>query len=167
MAYPAPIPVIEKPDLSIIVPVFQESRTLPPLFLMLSKQEQVSFELLLADGGSSDDTVEKAVLLQKKYPFQTRVLNSKKGRGRQMNTAGNVAKADTLLFLHADSFFLSPLALFQGLRELENAMSASLARDIAGRFSLSFHHEAEYTLSEKLSLAYYYYENKAHLNRTE
>ena len=54
--------------------------------------------MIVADGGSSDGTVELAAQLC------DRVVAAPRGRARQMNAAARLARGDALLFLHADSF---------------------------------------------------------------
>jgi rSAM/selenodomain-associated transferase 2 len=54
-------------------------------------------EVLVVDGGSSDDTAARAA------PLCDGVLPSVRGRARQMNTGAAAAAGETLLFLHADT----------------------------------------------------------------
>jgi rSAM/selenodomain-associated transferase 2 len=156
MSYPSP------PELSVIVPALNEADTLPALFTMLSRQEQVAFELILADGGSTDGTAERAQELANEAPFSCRIVRSGKGRGRQLNAGARQARSETLLFLHADSAFPDPLALRRGL----DALAAALARrgdaSVAGRFALRFD-----VPPERYGFGYYYYECKARLGRPE
>lgn len=56
-------------------------------------------EIIVVDGGSSDDTAKIA----KDHP-KVFYLTSDKGRAVQMNTGAQLAKAEILYFLHADSF---------------------------------------------------------------
>jgi rSAM/selenodomain-associated transferase 2 len=53
--------------------------------------------VIVADGGSSDGTVELAA------PLCDRVLTAPRGRALQMNAGARPARGDALLFLHADS----------------------------------------------------------------
>jgi rSAM/selenodomain-associated transferase 2 len=55
-------------------------------------------EVIVADGGSSDGTVELAA------PLCDRVVSAPRGRALQMNAGARAARGDALLFLHADSF---------------------------------------------------------------
>jgi len=139
-------------ELSIIVPLLNERAELPEFLTTLQAQQQVDFELLFVDGGSSDGSLE---WLQQK---QLSVLESTPGRARQMNLGAWQARADWLLFLHIDSRFADRLALRRGLDELQQTGSDNLA----GHFSLKFR-RAEQTPSA----AYYFYEWKAQLGRPE
>ena len=53
-------------------------------------------ELLVADGGSSDRTIE----ISARYAH---VVQAERGRALQMNAAARLASGDVLLFLHADT----------------------------------------------------------------
>ena len=83
--------------LSIVIPALNEAdhivATLAPLQAMRTR----GAEIILVDGGSIDQTRQTAV------PLVDRVIDSDKGRARQMNAGANVATGDVLLFLHADS----------------------------------------------------------------
>ncbi|TYP77256.1 TIGR04283 family arsenosugar biosynthesis glycosyltransferase [Aquimarina intermedia] len=96
--------------ISIIVPVFNEENTIK---VLLKHLDQVSgtqiHELLLIDGGSTDDTLKKVNdydrrrIAQKIGAFPIKVFRSNKGRAVQMNFGARKAEADILYFLHADS----------------------------------------------------------------
>ena len=83
--------------LSIVIPALNEAdnilATLSPLQAMRTR----GVEIILADGGSADNTTELAA------PMVDCVINVRKGRAVQMNAGAAVATGDTLLFLHADS----------------------------------------------------------------
>ena len=81
--------------ISLIVPVYNESRTIEA---MLSQLDQLfgEWEILFADGGSSDDTLEK---IGSRYT----VLRCPKGRANQMNYAAKQASSEVLWFVHCDS----------------------------------------------------------------
>jgi rSAM/selenodomain-associated transferase 2 len=80
--------------ISIIIPVLNEESTIRPL--LESLQDYGADELLVADGGSVDHTVEIA-------SRHARIVHASTGRAVQMNAAAAVASGDVLLFLHADS----------------------------------------------------------------
>ena len=81
--------------ISLIVPIYNESKTIGKL---LSQLEALpgDWEILFADGGSSDDTIPK---IGGRYP----VLRCPKGRANQMNHAAAHAESDVLWFVHCDS----------------------------------------------------------------
>jgi rSAM/selenodomain-associated transferase 2 len=81
---------------AIIVPVRNEAALIEP-FLQHVRERVPGAELLVVDGGSSDDTAERAARLAP-------VLRTDPGRARQMNAGARATIADVLWFLHADSW---------------------------------------------------------------
>jgi rSAM/selenodomain-associated transferase 2 len=149
------------PELSIIVPVLNEAAHLPSLFATLAAQQGVRFELILCDGGSGDGTPQQVAHLARQAPFRAEVVPALPGRGRQMNAGAAVARADMLLFLHADSTFAAADTLARGLAALR-ARQAAGYHEVAGRFALRFRRS-----NDDPSPAYFFYEAKAHLPRKE
>jgi rSAM/selenodomain-associated transferase 2 len=79
--------------ISVIVPVLNEESTIGALLNSLA--DSGADELLVADGGSVDRTVEIA-------SRHARIVRTGAGRAVQMNAAAQCATGDVLLFLHAD-----------------------------------------------------------------
>ena len=81
--------------ISMIIPIYNESKTIGS---MLTQLEQLSgdWEILFADGGSTDDTLER-------IGDRFTVLHAPKGRANQMNYAAARATADVIWFVHCDS----------------------------------------------------------------
>lgn len=84
----------ENPSLSVIIPTLNAAKTLPAT---LASIRGGADEILVVDGGSSDDTVDIARVAG------ATVTASDRGRGRQLQTGGETAASDWLLFLHADT----------------------------------------------------------------
>ncbi len=83
---------------SIIMPVLNEERVLPTQLAHLAGLcGPHDCELLIVDGGSSDQTVAIAC----EYG---QVIHAPRGRAGQMNTGAAMASGDALLFLHADTW---------------------------------------------------------------
>ena len=149
-----------QPELSIIVPLLNEAAGLANLFATIDGQSQVRIELILCDGGSTDGTVEEARRLIETAPFPVRLASSPAGRGRQMNAGAAESRAETLLFLHADSALKAPLALRAAMDALVSAEASAGHHRFAGHFRLRFRRQQEMN-----SAAWYYYEWKARLHR--
>ncbi len=85
-----------KPPLSIIIPVLNEAEQIASKLQALQGLRK-QCELLLDDGGSDDGSADIA------QSYVDRVLQSQRGRAKQMNAGAQQATADILLFLHADT----------------------------------------------------------------
>ena len=83
-----------KTNVSIIVPTLNEENQIGDcLDSALATQP---WQIIVADGGSSDRTVEIA------SARDVQVISSEKGRAAQQNAGATLATGDILLFLHAD-----------------------------------------------------------------
>ncbi len=85
------------PLLSIVIPTLNESRALPATLRQLFGQSG-NYEVILADGGSTDDTVAIA-----RTWSDVKVVMAEQGRASQMNVGAAAATGDLLVFLHADT----------------------------------------------------------------
>lgn len=92
--------------LSIIIPVYNESANLPVLLkhLLRSAKAPELLEILVVDGGSTDDTPALGEKFKAANRVNLQLLQSGKGRAKQMNTGARAARGSILYFLHADSF---------------------------------------------------------------
>jgi len=88
--------------ISIIIPVLNEVKTIEELLFHLVDCADLKNinEIIVVDGGSTDGT--KNII--QSLDLKIRLLNSEKGRAKQMNTGSSIATGDILYFLHADSF---------------------------------------------------------------
>lgn len=82
---------------SIIIPVLNEAAAIGDVLSHLQGLRQTGHELIVVDGGSKDDTRQRA------GPQADRLLQSPAGRARQMNTGAHAAHGKVLVFLHADT----------------------------------------------------------------
>lgn len=115
-------------SLTVIVPAIDEAEALAPLLADLAAQRDVVLQVLVADGGSTDQTVAVA------GAGHAEVISSAPGRGVQMNTAAAHAAHPWLCFLHADSRLTHPRQLAAAIDCLE----AVRDRRVAGHFALRF-----------------------------
>lgn len=132
--------------ISIIIPILNEAETIEKLFnhLIEHSSKQNIAEIIVVDGGSTDaskDIISKFYLYREANPEtssglmnQTKIIlvNSSKGRAKQMNTGSKVATGSILYFLHADSFPPKDFDLHI-VNEVENG-------HLAGCFRLQFDH---------------------------
>ena len=88
-----------QPSISIVIPVLDEFTALPENLRQVLAEPDLA-QCIVVDGGSTDGTLE--FLRGLRHP-KLRVVQSAKGRGRQMNAGARYAAADYLLFHHADS----------------------------------------------------------------
>jgi rSAM/selenodomain-associated transferase 2 len=84
-------------SLSIIVPCLNEAAGIVETLEALQALRRRGAEVVLVDGGSSDDSVARG------EPWVDRVLTAPRGRAAQMNAGAAQARGEILLFLHADS----------------------------------------------------------------
>ncbi|NLV23733.1 MAG: glycosyltransferase family 2 protein [Deltaproteobacteria bacterium] len=148
-------------ELSVIIPVLNEEKTLKLLFENIFRQQKVDFEVIFCDGGSTDGTLSVITAYGVQAPFPVRVVRGAAGRGRQMNAGVGPSRGQILLFLHADSSFKDPRALRLGLDALRVAWEKTGHSRVAGRFKLCFD-----VCRGSSPAAYSFYETKARLNRS-
>jgi rSAM/selenodomain-associated transferase 2 len=148
-------------ELSIIVPTFNEEKSIPALVASLAAQRDIRFELIVSDGGSTDATCDTARLLAQRNGIEIRIVTGDKGRGLQLNRGAETACGRFLLFLHADSLLEDRSALRKGI-DTVSLTSVGRNRIAAGHFALRFS-----LSSPETPLCFYYYESKARLNRPE
>jgi rSAM/selenodomain-associated transferase 2 len=84
-------------DLSFVIPVLNEESIIASLLGSLQTYRLRGAEIVLVDGGSSDKTIAMA------QPWVDKLVTSKAGRARQMNSGAKVVTRKYLCFLHADT----------------------------------------------------------------
>ncbi len=85
--------------LSIVIPTLNEASHIESLLAQLSDE---NVELIVVDGGSDDQTVQRASV-------HAKLVYSSTGRAVQMNAGAAAANGDWLWFLHADTQLSQPL----------------------------------------------------------
>ena len=105
--------------LTLVVPALNEARGIRAALEALAPLRARGHEVIIADGGSIDGTVELAAGLC------DRILNAPRGRAVQMNAGAHAATGFALVFLHADTR-LPPQA--------DDLVLESLKKHLWGRF---------------------------------
>jgi rSAM/selenodomain-associated transferase 2 len=85
-------------NISVIIPTYNESENIEKLvkFLLYHNDRSVK-EIIVSDGGSTDDTLNLAAKSGAKA-----VTSPQRGRAAQMNYGASLATGDILYFIHAD-----------------------------------------------------------------
>lgn len=83
--------------LSIIIPALNEAESIRSSLTRLQALRRAGAEVIVVDGGSTDDTVALA------RDLADAVIDAPRGRASQMNAGACKAKGELLLFLHADT----------------------------------------------------------------
>ena len=85
--------------ISIIIPTYNEADQIAnTLAAIHSANTNAATEIIIVDGGSTDETVAVA-----QQNGAIAIISERKGRAAQMNKGAAMAKGDILYFLHADS----------------------------------------------------------------
>ena len=116
----------DRPSVSLIIPTLNEEKSIGATLESIAHVKG-NLEVIVADGGSEDRTIEIA------RHFGARVITSDRGRGTQMHNGARAARGQTLLFLHADTSSLPS--------DLVERIDEALLRDVAalgGNFAIRF-----------------------------
>jgi len=141
-------------ELSIIIPALNEQDHLPRLLADLQAQVRVSLEIIVADGGSTDNTLAAC------RAFNPIIVAAPRGRARQLNAGFQISTGPNLLFLHADSRLRDPQLLAEAIASWQRALRAGGDDRIAGHFPLTFlRRESTH------GMIFRYMEGKTHFNR--
>ena len=104
---------MDKPDISIIIPVYNEAKHLDKLFSNIEFLRD-KCEIIFVDGGSYDGTQDG--ILERGGNV---IVAPQKGRANQMNYGAKNSTGDILWFLHADS--VVPAMSFDQIQDVLDA----------------------------------------------
>ena len=91
------------PSVAIIIPTFNEEQALPRTLRLLQYLWPQPLEIIIADGGSTDQTLRLAEAARPFFPSFQIIRCSQTGRASQMNAGAAQATSSILCFLHADT----------------------------------------------------------------
>ncbi len=114
--------------LSVIIPTLNEEQALGQTLAALPSSP--TLEIIIADGGSTDRTLETAKAFCTQTP-NAHILRAPTGRARQMNEGARASCGDVLLFLHADTRIPH-----EAPRIIESALADPAV--VGGRFDVRF-----------------------------
>ena len=126
-----------RPEVSIVIPTLNEEESLKGVLSSMASQKDVAMEIIVSDGGSSDNTLETA----RSSGLRIRIVCWKAGRAGQLNAGAAASNGEYLLFLHADSLFNDRMALRSSVDALRTAAREKQGRAHAGHFALRFRRE--------------------------
>lgn len=122
--------------ISIVLPVLNEESQIAQTLAELTEMTRGNaVELIVADGGSTDRTVELARSFESVKVLSGRLAN----RGKQMNLGAEEAAGDVLVFLHADAKLPAT-----GLGSIRRALMDE--KVVGGCFQLQFPADAPISL---------------------
>jgi len=152
---------IRHPDLSVVIPALNEADHLPYLLQDLSWQKNIQFEVIVVDGGSTDQTMRHCREFASNCSFDLTIAESEPGRAIQLNKGASMSVADDLLFLHADSRIRNSSLLANAHRFISRKREQNSNPCLCGHFPISF------SLSPGNPKKYYFYESKTFLNKPD
>jgi glycosyltransferase involved in cell wall biosynthesis len=110
--------MIDNISYSIIIPTLNEEKLLPNLLNQLNNPElrkKFKFEVIISDGGSTDGTIEKALLTADIVKVHSEDLTQNIAAGR--NEGAKHATGNILIFLNGDVLLTSPYDFFNYLEK--------------------------------------------------
>ena len=114
-------------NLSIVIPCYNESKSIPILLENFSKKlDRKDIELIIVNNGSTDNTSLKIKKIKKKYNF-LKIVNIKKniGYGNGIVKGLKSAKGDFISWTHAD-LQTDPYDVIKGFEKYEKILSKNI-----------------------------------------
>jgi len=124
-----------KPFISIIIPVFNESKVIEKSVKSLLNLSYENYEIIIVNDGSTDDTAEVAQSLvgykQTRYGnIKVSLINKPNGgKASALNVGLNVSEAEFVLCMDGDSI-LSPSSLKLAVRHFQNPEIGAVAGNV-------------------------------------
>lgn len=93
------------PDISIIVPLYNEDESLPELISWIDKvcrEHHYSYEVVMVDDGSTDNSWQVVTELSARYPVKGIKFQRNYGKSAALNEGFKAAKGDVIITMDAD-----------------------------------------------------------------
>ena len=106
------IDINKKPKVSVVIPVYNEGKYLKNVIKSIQYQSLKEIEILIVDDKSTDNSVKKALKLQKEDP-RIKLIKNEKNRGILYNRiyGGLQARGEYVAFIDADDLYANPQIL--------------------------------------------------------
>jgi glycosyltransferase involved in cell wall biosynthesis len=108
------------PQFTLITSTLNSGATLERCLESVAVQTHASFEHLIADGASSDDTLAIVQRYSQRYPLRLACSTPDTGIYQAWNRAVDQARGTWILFLGSDDYLLAP----DGLEQVASALSS-------------------------------------------
>jgi hypothetical protein len=99
-------PANDKVLVSVVLPAYNEADKLDGAVTQISQalnETKYSYEIVIAEDGSTDGTAERAEELTRKYPFVRHIHRDKRlGRGTALNNAFKQCNGEVLVYMDLD-----------------------------------------------------------------
>lgn len=142
--------------ISIIIPCYNSSQTIERCLISIEKQTHKCIQVIIADDGSTDDTIKKCEKYKNKF-FSLKILQlSHKGVSHARNKALQVADGKYIQFIDSDDNYICANALEKSLTTLKKYDVDAVVFDFIHPCFSSYLPEGYYELTNEETLLEFY-----------